>query len=1144
MAGMASDVRIGILGPLEVWVGFGEPVEVVGPRLRALLVRLALDPDRVVLGEQLVDAVWDEEPPAAAANALQSLVSRLRRVLPDLVESHPAGYRLALDPEAIDAVRFENLALAGREELRRDPRRAGSILREALALWRGPALADAGEADFAAAARAGLEERRLGALEDRVDADLSSGGDDRLVAELDELVTAHPLRERLCGQLMRALSRAGRQADALAAYQRLRARLAEELGIDPSKELQAVHVAVLRGETAPPPMVAASPTDWDRGGEPRERPPAEAAALAPPMRVRTNLRAQITSFVGRAEDIARITAVLAGARLVTLTGAGGAGKTRLASEAAARLLDRMPDGVWLVELGSVVDPVDLPQAVLSLFGARELGLLAPLGATAVPPLERLVEAVGGKRLLLVLDNCEHLVAAVAALVDRLLARCPALRVLATSREPLGLTGEVLHPVGPLAMPQGDVTPGEALRYPAVRLFADRGAAARPGFGVDEATLRPVVRICRALDGMPLAIELAAARLRALSPGQIAARLDDRFRLLAAGGRPALPRHQTLRAVVDWSWDLLGDAERVLLRRLSVFAGGATLEAVERVCAGPGLGGLAPDEVLYLLAALVDKSLVVAGEDRGSGGLKSEVGAGAPGSQAEPSGSPSVDSGSGEVRYAMLETVRAYGQERRRDAGEDEALRRAHAGDFLELAERAEPQLRRRDQLRWIGRLSAERDNLHAALRWAIDSQDVTLALRLVSGLGWYWFLRSARAEALEWTEKALALPGEAAPTMRAGALFVRASIALGGGSEMAHSLEYVDEALEIVRGLPVQEQRTVHPMLAFLPTMAAMFHNDDLLALERARELLEHPDPWIRAISHATAGGLLVNLGEAAAAEAELDLGLAGFRELGERWGIGNVLIARAELSATRGQHDTAVSDLEEAREVFVGLGDREDVSQIMIRLAGERARVGELEQARADLAMADRVAHEVGAEDQRFFVRHSLSDIARWQGRLDEARELADQAMALFERGSFPIFQRQALLLASRGRVDLAAGDPRGAHAWYERALEPALASGDRPVIARVVELLADIALAGGDAEQAATLLGTAEVLRGMPDEADVDVARMRDAARAALGEDGFALAYRRGAARRGDEVLAELSVSSSAAGTPAAPAEQTPPR
>ena len=453
-------------------------------------------------------------------------------------------------------------------------------------------------------------------------------------------------------------------------------------------------------------------------GPPLPRHPELGAA---PAASRTNLRAPITSFVGRDDDLARITAALHDARLVTLTGPGGAGKTRLAGEAASRLLDRMPDGVWMVELGSVAAPVDLPQALLSLFGAREIGLLAPLGASAVPPMERLEEAIGGKRLLLVLDNCEHLIAAVAALVDRLLARCPELRVLATSREPLGLPGEVLHPVGPLAMPAQDVSATEALRYPAVRLFADRGAAARHGFVVDRATVAPVLRICRALDGVPLAIELAAARLRALTVEQIAGRLDDRFRLLGDGSRRALARHQTLRAVIDWSWDLLGDDERVLLRRLAVFAGGATLQAVEQVCAAPGLGGPAPEEVLYLLATLVDKSLLVAAEDA-----------------------------DGEVRYRMLETVRAYGEERRRKAGEDQALRRGHAGYFLVLAQRADPWLRRGDQLAWIARLAAERDNLHAALRWAVEAGDAALALRLVGALAWYWYLRSARAEATWW----------------------------------------------------------------------------------------------------------------------------------------------------------------------------------------------------------------------------------------------------------------------------------------------------------------------------------------------------------------------------------------------------------
>src|SRR6266496_1863050 len=287
MASVAMDLRIGILGPLDVRVGFGEPVQVVGPRLRALLIRLALAPDRVVLAGQLIDAVWDAEPPVAASGALQSLVSRLRRLLPDVVESHAAGYRLAVDPEAVDSVQFERLALAGREELRGDPGRARELLRGALALWRGPALADVATARFAGAAIARLEELRLGAVEDRIEAELASGTGDRLVAELDELVTANPLRERLSGLLVRALARGGRQAD--------------ELGIDPSEELQAIHLRVLRGEAGPPPAAATG------AGTARHLPEPPAAEEP-----RTNLRAQITSFVGRDDDIARITGVLGG----------------------------------------------------------------------------------------------------------------------------------------------------------------------------------------------------------------------------------------------------------------------------------------------------------------------------------------------------------------------------------------------------------------------------------------------------------------------------------------------------------------------------------------------------------------------------------------------------------------------------------------------------------------------------------------------------------------------------------------------------------------------------------------------------------------------------------------------------------------
>jgi tetratricopeptide (TPR) repeat protein len=369
--------------------------------------------------------------------------------------------------------------------------------------------------------------------------------------------------------------------------------------------------------------------------------------------------------------------------------------------------------------------------------------------------------------------------------------------------------------------------------------------------------------------------------------------------------------------------------------------------------------------------------------------------------------------------------------------------------------------------------------------------------------------------------------------------------AISGGIDFSRSLVDIDAAAGLLDGLSAAEQRTLHPLLAGLPALRAIFRNDDAAGLDSARELADHPDPWVRALAHSMAGALLINLGEVAAAEAEFDRGLAGFRELGERRGLGQVLFVRAELSANRARREAAVAALEEAREILEQLGDREDVGQLVIRMAVERVRAGETGQARELLAVADRIAHEVGAEDQKLIVRHLLAEMARWQGRLDEARERLDAVLADVERAGTPIGQRHAMMLVSKGELELAAGDLDGAHRCYRQALSKALESRDRPVIARVVELRAGIALVEGDAERAAALLGTAEVLRGMADEADVDVVRVRATARAVLGEEGFALAHRRGTARSREEALAALAAEvSSAGGTPAAPAARTPPR
>ncbi|HEY3000990.1 MAG TPA: BTAD domain-containing putative transcriptional regulator, partial [Kribbellaceae bacterium] len=716
-------MRIAILGPTDVRVADGSPVEVRGGRLRALLVRLALDAGRPVSTAALVDALWGDEPPAAVANALQSLVSRLRTALgsTDAVRSGPAGYTLTR--AEVDAAAFERLVTEARSAA--DPERALSLLTEASALWRGEALADVREAPFAEAPAARLEDLRLAADEDRAAALLAIGRPGSAVAALSPLAVAHPLRERTHELLIRALHASGRQTDALTTYDALRTRLADELGVDPSPRLRDLHVAVLRGDrldtdpvrrpVVPDPVrrgdadepVRAPAQPVDRTGADDDTRPAGV--------VPNNLRARLTSFVGRDDDVTAIGGLLrTGTRLVTLVGPGGAGKTRLATEAARTLGTTSYDGIWFVELAPLGDAADAAPAMLGTLGVGEIvgdlrGALSGLPKVRTAR-ERLVEVLADRDVTLVLDNCEHLVAGLAELAETLLAHCPRLRVIATSREPLGIDGEQLYPVGPLRMPPVQSAPREPARqesadhgesYPAVRLFLDRGRAVRPAFALTDANAVAVAEICRRLDGMPLAIELAAARLRSLGPEQIVERLEDRFRLLTTGSRTALPRHQTLRAVVEWSWDLLDEAERQVARRLSVFSGGATLDAAERVCAGPGLP---PDEVLGALASLVDKSLVEAG------------------------------SAGGTVRYAMLETVKAFSAERLGEAAETEWVRRAHADCFLALAERAAPNLRTGEQLDWIARLTADHDNLLGALRYAIDTGDADLAIRLVAVL--------------------------------------------------------------------------------------------------------------------------------------------------------------------------------------------------------------------------------------------------------------------------------------------------------------------------------------------------------------------------------------------------------------------------
>ncbi|MEV5207350.1 BTAD domain-containing putative transcriptional regulator [Micromonospora sp. NPDC053740] len=911
-------MRFRILGPTQVVLADGREVPVGGPRLRALLALLLLDAGRVVSADRLIDGLYGEHPPRSAANALQSQVSRLRNALPaghDPIEFHPAGYRLAVDPEDVDAYRFERLTEVGRRALvDGDWPRAATVLREALELWRGPALADAIGPAGAPVQAARLEELRLAAIEDRVEADLALGAQSALIAELRELVVAHPLRERSRGQLMRALAALGRPAEALAEFEDARHTLAEQLGVDPSAELAAIHLAVLRGA---------------------ERGPAEAV-----------LPSQLTTFVGREEELKRVGDLLGERRLVTLTGPGGAGKTRLAIEAAGRV-----DGeVRFVELAGLADGSDVPQAVLSALGLRDAGLRAPAEA-GWQTTDRLVEALAERRLLLVLDNCEHVLVDAARLAARLLSACPALRVLATSREPLGLAGEALCPLSGLAVPPLGASALDADEYAAVGLFVQRAVDVAPDFTVTPVNVEMVLRICRSLDGLPLAIELAAARLRALSVAEVAARLDDRFRLLSTGNRAASPRHRTLRAVVEWSWDLLDDAQREVARRLTVFAGGATLEAAERVC------GLPTAEFVDALTGLVDKSFV------------------------EMTGG----------RYRMLETVRAFCAERLAEAGEAGQLRRAHTAYFLEFAWTASDHLRCAEQLHWLRRLDAERDNLHAALRRATAAGDASDAAGMVAALSFYWWLRGMRGEGARLAADVLDLLGTDAPPGMGEefALCVYNASLAGSGP-----LPSLGTQSSVIRSLDRAPRQPFLLYLSGISTGPPSGGAEDVDELMGELRRLVGPDPWINALGAMGSGSALMWSGQWDQARAALATALDGFRSTGDRWGTMITLGALGELAAWQGDPETAGAHMDEAMGLVEALGSAVDQAD-MLRTRGEiRLRAGDLAAAHDDFAGALLLAQRSGAPEFVASARLGLAQVARVRGDLAAARRFCEEAL------------------------------------------------------------------------------------------------------------------------------------------------------
>jgi predicted ATPase/DNA-binding SARP family transcriptional activator len=1015
-------VDVAVLGPVQLRTGAGETVPVAGARLRTLLILLALDANRTVSADRLIDGVWGDDPPAAAGNALQALVSRLRRAGLS-VDGTATGYRLVIDADRVDTHRFVRLA--------------GSDPAAALALWRGPL-------EFPDVARADavrLEQSRLTAQRALLAARLDRGLD--VVADLEALVEAHPLDEPLAALLMRALAGRGSPGEALAVYEATRQRLADALGTDPTAELTAVYLDLLRAGPAP----------------------------------RGNLPAEVSSFVGRDRDVRAVRELTGGYRLVTLLGPGGSGKTRLSVEAGAGL----PGEVWQVELAPLTDPAEVPTAILTALGLRSQALLARSGGTlkeaAVDPLTRLAGALAGRELLIILDNCEHLIAAVARVADELLRVAPGLRLLTTSREPLGIPGERLYPVEPLALPPSDADAAAAAGFPAVRLLLDRA----PSVVLDATTAGPVVRICRALDGMPLAIELAAARLRTLPVDVLADRLADRFRLLTGGSRTALPRHQTLRAVVDWSWDLLSEPERALWRRFAVFHGGADVSAVEQVCVShiePSArsGAVAGwSDGIDLLGALVDKSLLVL-----AGG-----------------------------RYRMLETIREYGLQRLAEAGEAEEMRRAHAAYLVRLAAEADPHLRGGEQLTWLRRLDAEHDNLHAAIRAAIEAGDKPVAVALVARLGWYWWLSGHRAEGLTLARDVLALPGEAEVEDSALAHAFAALNGLEGNAPLDEVTAWFHEAERLSGSI-----RGAHPALRLIGPLAGVFRHGawDSSAAERVAGLFADPDPWLRAVAKMMSAQMRLNFGQApAAAEAEMREALDGFRAIGERWGIGFTLSSLSDLAAARGDFGQAVGWQREAIALVREVGLREDLPQMEVKLAGQLWIAGAADESRRTLKQAQESAQDVSLPEVTASVEFGFATLARADGDLAEARSRLTAAVAALGKGAAAP-QFHAMICTTRGLVEGQAGDLVRAGELHAQAIRTAVGSNDAPVVALTLVGFADLALRQGDPARAARLLGASVGVRGSADLSLPDAGRLEREARAALGDPGFEAAYAEG--------------------------------
>jgi predicted ATPase/DNA-binding SARP family transcriptional activator len=987
-------VEVRCFGAFELQQG-GVTVPVRGAKQRALLALLALHRGKPVAADRLIDALWVGQS-ANPANALQAQIGQLRRTLgPAAILTSEAGYALAIDPDDMDAVRFELLVAQGRRLLEEgDAAMASTTLADALALRQGEFLAEFAYAGFADIERAHLDELALVALETKARADLALGRHGGVVGQLEALCHEHPLRERLWELLILALYRDGRQAEALRAYTDIRDRLVEELGIDPGLALRELETRVLAQD---PTLALAGPV---------QLPVPLLVASSPVAAPATgNLRERLSSFIGRHREVEHLEDTVRSSRLVTLVGPGGVGKTRLALEVAASLQWEQRDGAWLVELAGITEAEGVATAVAGALGAAASSLGSPHAPGST--LELILHHLAGRSLILVLDNCEHVIDRAAALAETLVGAVPGLRLIATSREPLGVSGEVLVPVAGLAGPA------------AVELFVDRARAVQPGFSLDGPAGDVVADVCRRLDGLPLAVELAAARLRALPLATLAARLDDRFRLLTGGAR-TLPRQQTLRAVMDWSYDLLFEDERRLFGRLSVFAGGCDLAAAEAVCAGDQV----PEaEILDTLSRLVDKSLVT------------------------------VEFGPTTARYSQLQTLQQYAREHLADSGESDEIQERHARWYLQMGEQGRPALRGHEGLEWRARLEAELANFRAALDWFIGRGDAPSALALVGSVAYLWFLRADFHEGYRWSRDALAVDDPAGSRGSRGLRGYAAAYQAYFGFFVigpVGALEAFQEAAADLRQARSPDLGGALLVLAEIFTRLGQFEASQAALAEALPLVRAAEEPWDIATHDMFAARNLAALGQSEAAERLTRSSVEHLRACGDHWMILYGLGMLAGIEESHGDLVAAAAAYEELIVACRTAGMTHFEAMWLVRLGSLRARLGD--DVAAEQLFADSIAVRPHSGNSAALL--GRAGAARRLGDLASSRRWLDEAEAEYETVGFAAGSAAALI----GLVwwSLAAGEPGRATEYAAQARRRAAEAAD-PLIG----VLADTAIA-----------------------------------------------------------------------------------